>query len=77
MSRNYLNSQAFRNYDASYNGRVWTEPANTHGIEPEPVLSDVEEAEDAPRREWTPTDAACAEDDRIEREWWRKRGDDE
>jgi hypothetical protein len=44
MSRNYLNSEAFRNYDASYNGRVWTEPANTHGVDPTP--SDAEEAED-------------------------------
>jgi hypothetical protein len=30
MSRNYLNSEAFRNYDASFNGRDWTESANTH-----------------------------------------------
>ena len=44
MSRNYLQSEAFRNYDASYNGRVWTEPANTHGVDPAP--SDEEEAED-------------------------------
>ena len=44
MSRNYLNSEAFRNYDASYNGRVWTEPSNTHGVDSAP--SDAEEAED-------------------------------
>jgi len=44
MSRNYLNSEAFRNYDASFNGRDWTEPANTHGVDPTP--SDEEEAED-------------------------------
>ena len=44
MSRNYLQSEAFRNYDASYNGRVWIEPANTHGVDP--ALSDAEEAED-------------------------------
>ena len=54
MSRNYLNSQAFRDYDASYDGKTWQKPPNTHG------------------REWTPTDAADAEDDRVEREYWRK-----
>ena len=54
MSRNYLNSQAFRDYDASYDGKTWQKPPNTQG------------------REWTPTDAADAEDDRVEREYWRK-----
>jgi hypothetical protein len=44
MSRNYLNSEAFRNYDASFNGRDWTEPANTHDVDP--MSSDEEEAAD-------------------------------
>lgn len=30
MSRNYLNSQAFRDFDASFDGRRWTAPPNTH-----------------------------------------------
>jgi len=45
MSRNYLQSQAFRDWDASYNGRVWTAPANTH----EPA--DAPEAEDEENHE--------------------------
>ena len=44
MSRNYLQSEAFRNYDASFNGCDWTESANTHGVDPAP--SDEEEAAD-------------------------------
>lgn len=30
MSRNYLNSQDFRDYDASFDGERWKAPPNTH-----------------------------------------------
>lgn len=30
MSRNYLNSQAFRDHDNSWDGRRWLAPPNTH-----------------------------------------------
>jgi hypothetical protein len=48
VSGNYLNSQAFRDHDASFDGKRWWAPPNTHPNPLSGLSEDYPDPEDDP-----------------------------